>query len=169
MSVSLCLPVWGSDEFYFCKCAQYEEVNTWAGPSLRGRRATNTIPTDISVFNQQSYKMVFTFKLNPKDSVNRCLKTTKTKRSIYVIVITRFWTAICVKEWNLAERRRTGKPKRADSGERSVIRCRENKIPQPYAVHRSVVGLFLSRRFRLITIITSRAWAPINHTDFEIM
>lgn len=97
------------------------------------------------------------------------LKKTKTKRSIYVIVITRFWTAICVKEWNLAERRRTGKPKRADSGERSAIRCSENKIPQPYAVHRSVVGLFLSRRFRLITIITSRVWAPINHTDFEIM
>ena len=127
-------------------------------------------PTDIDVYNQQSHETVFTFKCNPTDSVNRCLnKKNKTKRSICVIVITRFWTAICVKEWNLAERRRTGKPKRADSGERSAIGRRENKIPQPYAVYRSVVGLFLSRRFRLITIITSRVWAPINHTDFEIM
>lgn len=42
--------------------------------------------------------------------------------------------------WNLAHR--TGEAECADSGGGSEIWCRENKIPQPYAAHRSAVGLF---------------------------
>lgn len=54
----------------------------------------------------------------------------------------------------------------ADSGGGSEIWCRENKIPQPYAAHRSVVGLFPLMMVQINYDHHVLSPAPINHTDY---
>lgn len=64
-------------------------------------------------------------------------------------------------EWNLHR-----EAKSADSGGRSEIWCRENKIPQPYAAHRSAVGLFPLTTVQINYDHHVSSPAPINHTDY---